>query len=379
MVASSVIIGSGFGDCGKGLITDFETRRIGASLVARFNGGAQAGHTVTTKDRRHVFGHISSGTFAGADTYLSSNFIFNPLVLETELESFDEDEVPLIFVHDNAKVTTLFDMRINEIRVRHDGVTQNQEFIEIVGQPDQPLCGLSLVAIEGELSSKGRVDFVISLDNCGSGDPCMLDSNGYFVAGGSGVGADLVLFLGTNILENGTQTILLVRDTQLTTGAPNNDVDADNDGVADIAPAVLGTLLDAAAVVDSDYFAVVEPDAVYFDASPVGPATDNSVAAGAARCPDSSDTDAWYDWVQLTSSLAPPVGCKAATPGFANLSPCGGDADLDGDFDLADFAAFQRCFGVASAACAVFDLDGDCTVGLRDLDRFRQRLEATGP
>lgn len=125
MSTSSVVIGSGFGDEGKGLITDFETRRIGASLVARFNGGAQAGHTVTTKDRRHVFGHISSGTFAGADTYLSSNFIFNPLVLETELESFDEDEVPLIFVHDNAKVTTLFDMRINEIVETRRGPTRH--------------------------------------------------------------------------------------------------------------------------------------------------------------------------------------------------------------------------------------------------------------
>ena len=270
-------------------------------------------------------------------------------------------------------------MRINEVRARHPGVSEDQEFIELVGDPGQPLCGLSLVAIEGELSSKGRIDFVVPLDDCGSGTPCELDSNGYFVAGGSGVGADLVLFFGTNILENGTQTLLLVRDTQLTTGSPNNDVDINNDGVADINPQIVGTIVDAVGLVDSDYFAAVEPDAVYFGAAAVGPATDGGVAGGAARCPNASDTGAWYDWVQLTDSLAPPAGCHAATPGSANPSPCGGDHDLDGDFDLADFGAFQRCFGESSAACAVFDLDGDCTVTLDDLQRFRLRLEATGP
>lgn len=270
-------------------------------------------------------------------------------------------------------------MRINEVRIRHDGVTQDQEFIEIVGEPNQPLCGLSLVNIEGELSSKGRVDFVASLDDCGSGVPCSTDSNGYFVAGGSGVGADLVLFLGTNILENGTQTILLVRDTQLSTSVPNNDVDANNDGVADVAPEVLGTLVDAVGIIDGDFFAAIEPDAVYFGAAAVGPAADASVAGGAARCPNASDTGSWLDWVQVTHQLSPPAGCSAATPGTANSSICGGDLDGDLDLDLLDFAGFQGCFAVSSAPCAPFDFDADCTIGTGDLQQFRMRLEASGP
>ncbi len=52
-----------------------------------------------------------------------------------------------------------------------------------------------------------------------------------------------------------------------------------------------------------------------------------------------------------------------------------GDHDLDGDRDLDDFAAFQRCFTGAdvfpySAGCAVFDIDADRDVDLSDFDVF---------
>jgi adenylosuccinate synthase len=85
MLSGIAVIGAGFGDEGKGLITDALTRKLSSSLVARFNGGAQAGHTVISGENRHVFGHMSAGTFAGANTYLSSNFIVNPLSLAKEL------------------------------------------------------------------------------------------------------------------------------------------------------------------------------------------------------------------------------------------------------------------------------------------------------
>jgi adenylosuccinate synthase len=39
------VVDLGFGDAGKGLATDFLVRRTGASVVVRFNGGAQAGTT----------------------------------------------------------------------------------------------------------------------------------------------------------------------------------------------------------------------------------------------------------------------------------------------------------------------------------------------
>ena len=58
------IIGANYGDEGKGLATDYLTGPD--SLVVRFNGGAQAGHTVCTPSgQRHVFSHIGAGSFRG--------------------------------------------------------------------------------------------------------------------------------------------------------------------------------------------------------------------------------------------------------------------------------------------------------------------------
>lgn len=124
---SSVVIGAAYGDEGKGLITDFESRRLGAETVCRFNGGAQAGHTVETKaGLRHVFGHLGAGTFAGADTYLSSKFIVNPLVLKKEYTSMSfNGRYPLITAHPNARVTTLFDMALNALVELKRGNSRN--------------------------------------------------------------------------------------------------------------------------------------------------------------------------------------------------------------------------------------------------------------
>lgn len=113
------VIGAGYGDEGKGQIVDYLTRKTGCHWVARFNGGSQAGHTVVDNGRRHVFGHIGSGTFAGAETYLSSHFIVNPLLLSRERQQLERFGLyPTVYVHPDAKVTTIYDMAVNRLRER---------------------------------------------------------------------------------------------------------------------------------------------------------------------------------------------------------------------------------------------------------------------
>jgi adenylosuccinate synthase len=123
MMTSTVVIGAGFGDEGKGLITDFEARRVSAGTVVRFNGGAQAGHTVVDGDKRHVFGHLAAGSFAGARTYLGQKFIFNPILLEKERSSIREGDMSTnVGVHPRARVSTIYDMVLNSIaEVARDG------------------------------------------------------------------------------------------------------------------------------------------------------------------------------------------------------------------------------------------------------------------
>jgi adenylosuccinate synthase len=111
------VIGGGYGDEGKGLLTDYYASTIEDPVVIRSNGGAQAGHTVVTPDgRRHVFSHFSSGTFAGAPTYLSEFFVVNPTLFVREHKAFVKEFgfAPKIYVHPHALVTSPFEMLVNQ-------------------------------------------------------------------------------------------------------------------------------------------------------------------------------------------------------------------------------------------------------------------------
>lgn len=115
MIARAVI-GANFGDEGKGLVTDYLCRTQGAGMVVRFNGGAQAGHTVVNPDgRRHVFHHFSAGSFVGVPTYLSKFFILNPICFYMEKNQLSLLGLnPTVYAHPECLVTTFADMFINQ-------------------------------------------------------------------------------------------------------------------------------------------------------------------------------------------------------------------------------------------------------------------------
>jgi adenylosuccinate synthase len=118
VLSADVVIGAGYGDEGKGVLTDaLAAPHGGRATVMRFNGGAQAGHTVTLADgRRHVFHHVGSGALAGAATYLSRFFVANPILLAQEISALTSLGVaPRIAIDPAAPVTTPYDMMINQI------------------------------------------------------------------------------------------------------------------------------------------------------------------------------------------------------------------------------------------------------------------------
>lgn len=110
------VIGLNHGDEGKGLMTDYLADKD--TLVVRYNGGAQAGHTVITPNgRRHEFHHIGAGTFQGATTFLSRFFLVNPALFKQEYHRL-ADLQPTIIVDQHACVTLPFDMLLGRIRER---------------------------------------------------------------------------------------------------------------------------------------------------------------------------------------------------------------------------------------------------------------------
>ncbi len=115
------VIGANFGDEGKGAITDFLADD--KSCVVRFNGGAQAGHTVVAPDgRRHVFHHLGAGTLRGASTFLSRFFIVNPIIFAKEWNILsDKSCEPDVTIDPDALVTTPIDMILNQAIERKRG------------------------------------------------------------------------------------------------------------------------------------------------------------------------------------------------------------------------------------------------------------------
>ncbi len=85
------IVGKNFGDEGKGLATDFFSRRAEKPLVVRHNGGAQSGHTVELKNaagKSFVFHELSSGSFRNAATLWSDTYYPDLYKLGEEAERF---------------------------------------------------------------------------------------------------------------------------------------------------------------------------------------------------------------------------------------------------------------------------------------------------
>lgn len=121
MSAATIVIGLGFGDEGKGGLTDFLTRRHDAKLVVRYNGGAQAAHNVLTDDgRHHCFAQWGSGTFAGARTFLSRFMMVNPIFAASEARHLESVGIAnpwaLLHVERDALITTPFHVAANRLQ-----------------------------------------------------------------------------------------------------------------------------------------------------------------------------------------------------------------------------------------------------------------------
>jgi adenylosuccinate synthase len=84
--AAFIVVDLGYGDAGKGTITDHLVRTRGAHTVIRFNGGAQAAHNVVAPDgRQHVFSQFGAGTLVpGVRTHLSRFMVLNPIAMLAE-------------------------------------------------------------------------------------------------------------------------------------------------------------------------------------------------------------------------------------------------------------------------------------------------------
>jgi adenylosuccinate synthase len=81
-----VILGLQWGDEGKGKIVDYFAPRY--DLIARFQGGPNAGHTLYVNDRKVVLHQIPSGIFhEGTVNLIGNGVVLDPVTLKRECET----------------------------------------------------------------------------------------------------------------------------------------------------------------------------------------------------------------------------------------------------------------------------------------------------
>ncbi len=91
-MSSVVVVGTQWGDEGKGKIVDLLTQK--ADVVVRFQGGNNAGHTLVIKQKKHILHLIPSGIFH-PDTVcvIGNGVVVDPEVLISEIEALKKEGI----------------------------------------------------------------------------------------------------------------------------------------------------------------------------------------------------------------------------------------------------------------------------------------------
>ena len=91
-MAVDLLLGLQWGDEGKGKIVDVLTSKY--NIIARFQGGPNAGHTLVFNGRKHVLHTIPSGIFHDNTTNLVGNgVVIDPVIFKKELDKLEEQNV----------------------------------------------------------------------------------------------------------------------------------------------------------------------------------------------------------------------------------------------------------------------------------------------
>ena len=91
-MAVDLLLGLQWGDEGKGKIVDVLTSKY--NIIARFQGGPNAGHTLVFNGKKHVLHTIPSGIFHdGAVNLVGNGVVIDPVIFKKELDKLEEEHI----------------------------------------------------------------------------------------------------------------------------------------------------------------------------------------------------------------------------------------------------------------------------------------------
>jgi adenylosuccinate synthase len=122
-MSTNIIIGAQWGDEGKGKIVDLLSNN--ADFVVRYQGGANAGHTIKFDDKEVVLHLIPSGIFNGDATCIIGNgVVVDPAALVDEIREVEEIGTNLkdrFFISSSAHVILPYHKILDNLREKNRG------------------------------------------------------------------------------------------------------------------------------------------------------------------------------------------------------------------------------------------------------------------
>lgn len=122
-MSTRVVVGAQWGDEGKGKVVDLLSKR--ANYVVRYQGGANAGHTLEFDDKKIVLHLIPSGIFNGDSTCIIGNgVVIDPHALLEEIEAVGEmaDNIEnRLKISSGAHIILPYHQLLDEVKEEHRG------------------------------------------------------------------------------------------------------------------------------------------------------------------------------------------------------------------------------------------------------------------
>lgn len=115
-MSSVVVVGTQWGDEGKGKITDFLALK--ADVVVRFQGGNNAGHTIIFQNKKFALHLIPSGIFrSNTINILGNGMVINPEALVEELNMLNKSGITEynLKISDRAHITLPYHILLDEL------------------------------------------------------------------------------------------------------------------------------------------------------------------------------------------------------------------------------------------------------------------------
>jgi adenylosuccinate synthase len=168
-MSCKVVIGTQWGDEGKAKMIDYYTRY--SDIVVRYQGGANAGHTVVVGDKKYIFHLIPSGVLHKEKICVIGNgVVVDPIQLISELNALEDEGHAVhkrLLISDAAHLILpyhkAFDEAMEEFRSKKIGTT-----VRGIGPSYSDKClriGIRAGEIFDMKKLKEKVEFVLSIKN----------------------------------------------------------------------------------------------------------------------------------------------------------------------------------------------------------------------